>query len=156
MRIGWGADSPVFRQMFTGLFMPGATPDLANFFSSGCAIMYPYAGPPPCTKTNNPMTAVISELYVDSALQAHVIWSVGFQGGVALTVGPVAGLPPNLLVSQTYLIFSQVTYTYTPTVGYVMKAAINLSDVSYTRPRQSACVFYPPPPVGTNPACPTS
>ena len=34
---------------------------------------------------------------------------------------------------------------YVPTIGYVMaKAGVNLSDVAYTRPRQSICVFYPP------------
>ena len=68
-----------------------ANADLSNFFNSGCAIMYPYAGPPPCTQTNNPMTAVISELYVDpTTLKAKVQWSVGYQGGVAQTVGLAA------------------------------------------------------------------
>jgi len=33
MRLEWGADSPVFRQMFTGLFMPGATQEQADFFN---------------------------------------------------------------------------------------------------------------------------
>ena len=33
MRLGWGADNPVFRQMFTGLFMPGATHEQADFFN---------------------------------------------------------------------------------------------------------------------------
>ena len=33
MRLGWGADSPVFRQMFTGLFVPGGTQEQADFFN---------------------------------------------------------------------------------------------------------------------------
>ena len=33
MRLGWGADSPVFRQMFTGLFIPGATHEQADVFN---------------------------------------------------------------------------------------------------------------------------
>jgi Flp pilus assembly protein TadG len=123
-----------------------AASDLSNFFTSGCAVMYPYAGPPPCTQTNNPMTAVISELYIDpSTLKAEVQWSVGYQGGVPLAVGPLATVtvPAALLVGGTYLIFSQVSFLYTPAVGYVMaKAGITLRDVSYTRPRQSACVYY--------------
>jgi class 3 adenylate cyclase/pimeloyl-ACP methyl ester carboxylesterase len=48
MRLGWGADSPVFRQMFTGLFIPGGTHEQADFFnelqrrttSSECAARY--------------------------------------------------------------------------------------------------------------------
>jgi class 3 adenylate cyclase/pimeloyl-ACP methyl ester carboxylesterase len=33
MRLGWGADNPSFRQMFTGLFMPGATQEQADSFN---------------------------------------------------------------------------------------------------------------------------
>jgi pimeloyl-ACP methyl ester carboxylesterase len=33
MRLGWGTDSPVFRQMFTGLFIPGGTHEQADFFN---------------------------------------------------------------------------------------------------------------------------
>ena len=33
MRLGWGADNPSFRQMFTGLFLPGATQEQAASFN---------------------------------------------------------------------------------------------------------------------------
>jgi pimeloyl-ACP methyl ester carboxylesterase len=33
MRLGWGADNPTFRQMFTGLFIPGATHEQADVFN---------------------------------------------------------------------------------------------------------------------------
>jgi pimeloyl-ACP methyl ester carboxylesterase/class 3 adenylate cyclase len=33
MRLGWGMDSPSFRQMFTGLFIPGATHEQADSFN---------------------------------------------------------------------------------------------------------------------------
>ncbi|MBB4363506.1 DNA-binding winged helix-turn-helix (wHTH) protein/pimeloyl-ACP methyl ester carboxylesterase [Bradyrhizobium sp. CIR18] len=33
MRHGWGSDNPAFRQLFTGQFMPGATPEQAAFFN---------------------------------------------------------------------------------------------------------------------------
>jgi class 3 adenylate cyclase/pimeloyl-ACP methyl ester carboxylesterase len=33
MRLGWGADSPVFRQLFTGQFIPGGTQEQADFFN---------------------------------------------------------------------------------------------------------------------------
>ncbi len=33
MRLGWGADDPSFRQMFTGLFIPGATQEQAAYFN---------------------------------------------------------------------------------------------------------------------------
>jgi Flp pilus assembly protein TadG len=136
-----------------------ANADLSNFFNSGCAIMYPYAGPPPCTQTNNPMTAVISELYVDpTTLKAKVQWSVGYQGGVAQTVGlaPTGVVVPQaLLVGGTYLILSQVGFTYKPAVAYGLmpNAGITLKDVAYTRPRQSACVYYSATAPTSVPAC---
>jgi Flp pilus assembly protein TadG len=136
-----------------------ADADLSNFFNSGCAVMYPYAGPPPCTTANNPMTAVISELYVDPiALTAKVQWSSGFQGGVAQTVGsPPVGVvvPSALLVGDTYLILSQVGYLYKPAVAFGMmpNAGITLSDLAYTRPRQSKCVYYSSTAPTTVPSC---
>jgi len=36
------------------------------------------------------------------------------------------------------------------------KAGVTLSDVSYTRPRQTVCVIYPTPTSGALPPCPTS
>ena len=39
----------------------------------------------------------------------------------------------------------KVSQLYTPSVGYVMgKAGVTLNDTTYTRPRQSTCVFYSP------------
>jgi hypothetical protein len=70
-----------------------------------------------------------------------VQWSNGY---AARPTGQVVTIPAPLSVDGTYLIFSEVSYLYTPTVGYVMaKAGINLSNLAYTRPRQSFCVAYP-------------
>jgi class 3 adenylate cyclase/pimeloyl-ACP methyl ester carboxylesterase len=33
IRLGWGADNPTFRQIFTGLFMPGASQEQMDFFN---------------------------------------------------------------------------------------------------------------------------
>jgi hypothetical protein len=56
----------------------------------------------------------------------------------------VVSIPTTLAIAGTYLIFSEVSYTYTPSVGYVLKSAITLGDVAYTCPRQSTCVYYGP------------
>ena len=53
-------------------------------------------------------------------------------------------VPAALLVKQTYMIWSEVSYLYKPTIGYVMApAGVTLSDVAFTRPRQVACLTYP-------------
>lgn len=51
-------------------------------------------------------------------------------------------IPSALLIPSSYLILSEASYTYTPSVGYVLKSSIPLSDLSYTRPRQVTCVPY--------------
>jgi Flp pilus assembly protein TadG len=122
------------------------TTAVTNVFAASGAIMTPY----PATPTRG----TISELYVDpSTLQARVQWSksatINSSGGVVLGAGRATSsavvIPSQLAVAGTYLIFSEVSYLYVPTIGYVMaKTGVNLSDVAYTRPRQSVCVFYSP------------
>ncbi|MGY3449962.1 TadE/TadG family type IV pilus assembly protein [Bradyrhizobium sp. USDA 4353] len=109
--------------------------DMSNFFAASTGIMYPYS--------TTPVNATITELYVDpTTKQATVKWS---KGSAPRTKDTTVGIPADLLVSGTYLIFSEVSYQYVPTIGYVMaKTGINLSDVAYTRPRQSTCVYYSP------------
>src|SRR5665647_1112274 len=120
--------------------------DLANFFAASNAILTPYSA--------TPTRSTITELHIDKvSLAAKVQWS---QGASPRTAGTVVVIPPALAVSDTYLIMSEVSYTYVPTIGYVMaKAGVNLSDLTYTRPRQSTCVIYPTPTSGALPACPT-
>jgi hypothetical protein len=49
----------------------------------------------------------------------------------------------HAILPNQYLLFSEVNFQYVPTIGYVMaKGGVNLSDVAYTRPRQSLCVMY--------------
>ena len=131
---------------------------LQNVFTASIAIMTPYAAVP--TK------GTISEIYVSSAKIATIQWSrsaiiatpIDTQATLAVSnrkAGDIvtAIVPPALLVPKTYVIFSEVSYLYTPTVGYVMsKAGVNLSDVAYTRPRQVACLTYNSAPATS---CPT-
>jgi Flp pilus assembly protein TadG len=122
--------------------------DLLNFFNASTGVMSPYSA--------GPISQTITEIWVNPSGQAFVQWS---QGSAPLTAGnSFSNLPPNLAVANTYVIFSQVSYIYTPMVGYVMaKTGVTLSDFAYTRPRQFACVLYDPPmPLTTPPpSCPT-
>jgi Flp pilus assembly protein TadG len=117
---------------------------LSNSFAAANAILYPYP--------STPSAATITELYVDpTTLQAKVQWSrsatINATGTVVLgtghTLNSVIAVPTALAVGDTYLIWSEVSYLYKPTIGYVMsKAGITLSDLAYTRPRQSKDVPY--------------
>lgn len=129
-----------------------ADSDMTNFFTAAYAILQPYSSAPSFPAA----TIRISELYVDpTTLAARVQWSKlgtitpGNPPTVVLGTGravsSTVAIPSALAVGGTYLIYSEVSQLYTPAVGYVMaRAGITLSDVSYTRPRQSTCVYYSP------------
>jgi Flp pilus assembly protein TadG len=119
--------------------------DLTNFTTTGKAMLTPYSP--------TPLNSTITELYVDPNTQtARVQWS---KGTAPRGTGSTVNIPAALKVLDTYLIYSEVSYLYVPAVGYVMaKTGINLTDVAYTRPRQSDCVIYPTPTSGVIPNCP--
>jgi Flp pilus assembly protein TadG len=131
---------------------------LTDFFAASNAIMAPYV-PPMYNATNG----TITELWIDPATgNAKVQWS---KGSIPRGQNSLVSIPSDLIVKDSsgnivpnqYLIFSEVSYLYTPAVGYVMgKAGVTLSDVAYTRPRQTVCVIYPTPTSGALPPCPTS
>ena len=128
--------------------------DLTNFFTASIAISQPYSP--------TPVQAQVSEIYIDSNSVAKVQWSKAATIGSGATqatlaassrsAGDLITLPSQLVVKQTYVILSEVSYRYVPTVGYVMApSGVNLSDVSYTRPRKTVCATYNTVPAG----CPT-
>lgn len=129
--------------------------DLANFTATADAILTPYS--------STPLRSTVTEVWIEpSTGNARVQWS---KGSAAHNTGDIVTIPSQLIakdatgkvLASQYLILSEVSYRYVPTIGYVMaKAGVNLADVSYTRPRQSACVIYPTPTSGGFPPCPTS
>jgi Flp pilus assembly protein TadG len=148
-------------------YAPADDTYLQNVFTAGIAILTPYCAVP--------ATLQLTEIYVDKNQVAKVQWSKAASvptcnaTQVTLTnstrsAGDTITIPPTLLVKQTYLLFSEVSYNYTPVgIGYVMKSNVVLSDVSYTRPRQVVCVIYnnlpvalPSPPGSPANPCPAT
>jgi len=131
--------------------------DLTNFFAASLAIMTPY--------DKTPTNATVSELYIDPASgDVRVQWSKGSAprsvGSIVTAIVPTSLISrdpnTNAILPNQYLIFSEINYLYVPTIGYVMApTGVRMSDVAYTRPRQSVCVFYPSTPAGNPPPCPT-
>ena len=120
---------------------------LTNFFNASKAVMTPYP--------SAPVQGTITELYIHpTTLKARVQWS---KGTATHTKGDIVEIPDALKIPGTYLIFSEVKYQYVPSVAWFINKVdgIALSDISFTRPRQSLCVVYPAPAAGAAmPACP--
>ena len=120
--------------------------DMQNTFTASISVVMPYDA--------SLVKGTISQIYIDANSIATVQWSragtiaSGATQATLATSARNAGdkvtsmIPPTLLIPSSYLILSEASYTYTPTVGYVLKSSITLSDLSYTRPRQVSCVPY--------------
>jgi Flp pilus assembly protein TadG len=134
-----------------------ADADLISFGEAAKAIMTPYPG--------SPLISSITEVYVDSVSGvARVQWSKGLTisttGTVAIAPtaphnpGDVVVLPTTLVAAKgTYVIWSEVSYKYTPAIGYmVAKTGMSFNDAAFTRPRTVVCVIYP---TGGSSTCPT-
>ena len=55
-------------------------------------------------------------------------------------MGSTVTPPAALNVANTTLIWSEVSYAYKPTIGYVVTGTLNLTDQIYMRPRLSVTV----------------
>jgi Flp pilus assembly protein TadG len=122
--------------------------DLQDTFTASISMIMPYDA----TLVNG----TVLQIYIDSSSVAKIKWSQSatIANGATqatLTAPPsalAAGttvtsmIPSTLLIPKTYLIYSEASYLYTPSVKFVLKSGITLSDVSYTRPRQVTCVPY--------------
>jgi Flp pilus assembly protein TadG len=87
------------------------------------------------------MTVTISELTTtNSSGSATVTWSAS--SGTPRTAGATLTLPTALrtLPSGTSILWGEVTYPYTPAMGYVITGTINMYEDTYFFPRMTSSV----------------
>jgi Flp pilus assembly protein TadG len=102
--------------------------DMTNILNASTAVMSPYA--------TGTLKITISCLTIDSTGKATVTWS-DTRNGTARAVGSTVTLPSALAVPSTTLVFSEVSYGYTPTIGKFITGTLSLADLLYMRPRIS-------------------
>jgi Flp pilus assembly protein TadG len=105
--------------------------DMTNSLNASAAVMSPYP-------TSN-LKVTVSSVKIDSTGKATIEWSDTYNGA-ARAVNSTVTLPSALVVPNTWLIWSEVQYSYTPTIGYVISGTLTLKDQSFMTPRLSADV----------------
>ena len=105
--------------------------DMTNSLNAASAVMAPYP-------IGN-LKVVVSSVKIDAQGNATVEWSDTLNGTVRAT-GSTVTLPTALAVPNTWLIWSEVQYTYTPVIGHVVTGPLTLKDQIYMRPRLSDSV----------------
>src|SRR5882757_9647639 len=103
--------------------------DMQNILKASAQVIIPYDA----TK----LKVTLSQVKIDANSNATIDWSCTLNGNKES--GSVT-VPSALVVPGTWLIWSEVAYSYTPSVGYVVTGTLNLSDRIYMRPRLSASV----------------
>jgi Flp pilus assembly protein TadG len=125
----------------TNQYQSMQTADLQAVTGATSAVLAPYP--------SGPAVVTVTQIKIDSKNNTTVSWSYSLNG-TARTQGssiPVSskilsavGSPPA--GSYSYLILSEVSYTYTPMFGYFITGTLPLSDNLYVRPRSNQCVWY--------------
>jgi Flp pilus assembly protein TadG len=105
--------------------------EMTNSLNAGSAVMAPFA--------LSHLKVTVSSVSIDANGKATVDWSDSLNG-TARAKGSTVTLPAALNVPNTSLIWSEVQYAYTPTIGYVVSGTLTLKDQIYMRPRLSATV----------------
>jgi Flp pilus assembly protein TadG len=105
--------------------------DMTNSLNAAAAVMAPY----PISN----LKVTVSSVKIDATGKATVEWSDTLNGAARATNSSVT-LPTALVVPNTWLIWSEVQYSYKPTIGYVISGTLTLKDQSYMAPRLSASV----------------
>lgn len=108
--------------------------DMTNSLNAASAVMAPYS--------DSNLKVTVSSVKIDANGSATVDWSAT-KNGTARAKGSAVALPSALLVANTSLIWSEVQYSYTPTIGYVISGTLTLKDQIYMRPRLSDTITYP-------------
>jgi Flp pilus assembly protein TadG len=86
------------------------------------------------------LTVTVSQVSVDAKGNAAIAWSDSLNGSPH-AVGQAVTLPGTLNTPNTSLIWGEVKYAYTPSLGYVLTGSWNLSSQIFMAPRDSASVI---------------
>ncbi|MEA2906753.1 MAG: hypothetical protein QOC56_2436 [Alphaproteobacteria bacterium] len=102
--------------------------DMTNMLNATAAVISPF--------DQSKLKVVVSAVTIDSNGSAKITWSDTLNG-TKRAVGSTVSLPAALNVANTTLVWSEVSYSYKPTIGYVITGTLDLSDQIYMRPRLS-------------------
>ena len=106
---------------------------MTNILNASAAVIKPYS-------VGN-LTATISCLKIDGDGIAKVKWSATLNGTARAENSTVTLPDAALQVPNSSLVWSEVTYNYTPVVGYTITGSIPLADQMFMSPRITPPVY---------------
>jgi Flp pilus assembly protein TadG len=90
---------------------------------------------------SNNAVVTVSEVTTNAVGQGTVTWSASLNG-TARPSGQSVTLPNAMQTANMKVIWGEVTYPYTPTMGYVITGTLNIYENVFFYPRLATCVSY--------------
>jgi Flp pilus assembly protein TadG len=107
--------------------------DMTNMLNASSAIVSPFAA------ANLKVT--VSCIAIDTTGNATVKWSETLNGTKRTTNSQVS-VNDALKVPNSWLLWTEAQYDYTPAIGYVITGTMTLKDQMYMSPRSTAPASY--------------
>ena len=104
---------------------------MTDILAASSSVMYPYS--------TNTLKVTVTAVNIDANGNATVAWSDSYNG-TARGKGSAVTLPSALVVNSSTVIWSEVQYVYTPTIGYVITGPLTHTDQLYMVPRLSTSI----------------
>lgn len=108
---------------------------LEDVFEAARTYLRPYG--------TTPLTITVSSVCADGNGDTKVDWSVGYNGGAALTEGADHTLPDGLTAPFSSVIMATVSYSYSSPVSFFIPGGVVMTETFYLRPRRSLNVEKP-------------
>ena len=110
--------------------------EMTNILDAATAVTAPYP--------SDLIKVKVSQIKIQADGTSKIDWG-GAKNTSKRNNGDVVTVPAALKTAgkETYLIWAEVEYAYTPAIGYVITGTLNLTDQIYMRPRLSDKVNEP-------------
>lgn len=102
--------------------------EMADIFAAGAAVMHPMDA--------TPLKMRISSIVADLNGVTRVAWSSGYNGMPARAAGATIAIPDDMVSPGGSVIFAEVEYLYTSTIGEFLTDGVTIKDQFYLRPRR--------------------
>ena len=103
------------------------TPEISDLWTAAATLMYPNSA--------TPLKMRVTSVRINSATDARVLWSEGYNGYSPRGAGSAVALPSGLMIVGSSVIMSEANYHYVPPIGVFLHVAMDLSHTEYRRPR---------------------
>jgi Flp pilus assembly protein TadG len=105
-----------------------ASSDVQTVLGASSAIIAPYSA------AN--VVVTVSEVQTDASGKPTITWSQSLNG-TKRPVGQAVTLPATIDAANVTYIWGEVSYSYTPAIGYLVSGTMTLHDQTYMAPRIS-------------------